>query len=423
MNRERLSGGGGKDGPIVDPAQIRRAMAGLLRDEAEFPIKVEGTHTLPYTSRIQHMDLDKGILHLTLIRTLPHEMAVGAPFEMLFAVGDQRFVAPTTFLGRESYLLYRFALPLQMLQSDRRRYKRYPFRPREKAYVLAQDGAIPGHGMAGPLVNLSLGGLAFRVDRVMRLDDHMRITPGIGFFDKGKDLPMLKIRDLPKLPLFEARGTLATVWERDGEIVVGVKFGDLRDWELRQIQDVLDARDQMQRSSTTASVLAASVKDAKARTGSAPSATLGPAQRKNPAGGQSPDALTRLGRRCAVLVLAMGPGEPRERVCENLRKAGYLRLDLVDTLDQALDKLRVDLGTTSRLLILDTSSGMEAPLAGIRSFQNELGELRELPVALIRQDGLPTATEDPLIRPVPWPGLDSSAWLPLLDELAGVESS
>ncbi len=418
MNLGRLSGGAGKNEPVVDPAQIRRAMAGLQRDEAEFPIKVEGAHTLPYTSRIQHMDMDKGILHLKLIRTLPHEMAVGAPFEMLFAVGDQRFEAPTTFLGRESYLLYRFTLPVRMVQSDRRSHKRYPFRPREKAYVLAQDGALPGHGLAGPLVNLSLGGLAFRVDRVMRLDDHMRITPGLGFFDKGKDLPMLKIRDLPKLPLFEARGTMTTAWERDGEIVVGVKFGELRDWEIRQLQDVLDARDQMQRSSTTASVLTASVKDAKARTG--PSETLGPARRVNPAGGQTPDALTRLGRRCAVLVLAMEPGEPRDQVCGTLREAGYLRLDFVDTLDQALDKLRIDLGTTSRLLVLDTPSGTETPLEGIRSLQRELGELRELPVALIRQNGLPTETEDPLIRPVPWLGLDSSSWLPLLDELAGV---
>ena len=402
----------------MDPAQIRRAMAGLQRDETEFPIKVEGTHTLPYTSRIQHMDLGKGILYLKLIRTLPHEMVAGAPFEMLFALGDERFEAPMTFLGRESYLLYRFAIPARMVHSDRRRHKRYPFRPREKAYVLVQDGAIPGHGMAGPLVNLSLGGLAFRVDRVMRLDDRMRITPGLAFFDKGKDLPMLRIRDLPKLPLFEARGTVATAWERDGEIVVGVKFGDLRDWEIRLIQEVLDARDQMQRSSGTTPVSAALVKDAKVRTD--PSGALGPARRVNPAGGQTPDALTRLGRRGAVLVLAMEPGEPRDQVREYLRAAGYLRLDLVDTLDQALNRLRADPGTASRLLILDTPQGTVAPLEGIRTLQCELGELRELPVALIQHDGLPTETEDPLIRPVPWPGRDTSLWLPALDELAGV---
>lgn len=419
MTLMRSSGGSdGRDAPIEDPAQIRRAMAELKRTESEFPIRVEGTHTLPYTSHIQHVDLDKQLIHLKLIRPLPHEMAPGAPFEMLFAVGDQRFEAPMTFLGRESYLLYRFTIPVRMVQSDRRQHKRYPFRPREKAYVLAQDGGVPGHGLAGPLVNLSIGGLAFRVDRVVRLDDHMRITPGLGFFDKGKDLPMLKIRDLPKLPLFEARGTLANAWEQDGEIVIGVKFGDLRDSEIRQIQEVLDFRDLLQRSSTTASVSASSVRTA--RTKGDPAESPNPTRRANPAGGQAPDALTQLGRRCAILILAMAPGESREQVRSGLRAAGYLRLDLVDTLDQALEHLRADPGTASRLLVLDTPAGEAPPLAGIRALQRELGELRELPVALIQQEGLAAETEDSLIRPVPWPGSDPAAWLPILDELAGL---
>ncbi|HLP30414.1 MAG TPA: PilZ domain-containing protein [Geothrix sp.] len=419
MNLTRSSGGGdGRDAPIDDPAQIRRAMAELKRTEAEFPIKVEGTHTLPYTSHLAHVDLDKQHLHLKLIRPLPHEMAPGAPFEMLFAVGDQRFEAPITFLGRESYLLYRFTIPVRMTQSDRRRHKRYPFRPREKAYVLAQDAGVPGHGLAGPLVNLSLGGLAFRVDRVVRLDDHLRITPGLGFFDKGKELPMLKIRDLPKLPLFEARGTLANAWEQDGEIVVGVKFGDLRDSELRQIQDVLNFRDQMQRSSGTSSVSEASVREAKARPG-APEPP-DPARRVNPAGGLTPDALTRLGRRCAILMLVMAPGEARDQVRRNLEAQGYLRLELVDVLDQALERLRVNTTAKGRLVVLDLPPEVEDPLEGIRRLQRELGELRELPVAIMQQQGMPAATEDALIRPMPRPGADPAAWLPILDELAGV---
>lgn len=420
MNLMKSSGGDGRDAPIEDPAQIRRAMAELKRTESEFAIKVEGTHTLPYTSVIQHLDPDRQLIHLKLIRPLPHELAPGAPFEMLFAVGDQRFEAPMTFMGRESYLLYRFTIPTRMTQSDRRRHKRYPFRPREKAYVLAQDGGVPGHGLAGPLVNLSIGGLAFRVDRVVRLDDHMRITPGLGFFDKGKDLPMLKIRDLPKLPLFEARGTLANAWEQDGEIVVGVKFGDLRDSEIRQIQEVLDFRDLLQRSPAT------SAPDSSARTArtkgdaAEPATPANPVRRGNPAGAKTPDALTRLGRRCAILVLAMAPGELRDQVRAGLRDAGYLRLDLVDTLDEALDHLRADPGTASRLLLLHTPPGEAPPLAGIRTLQRELGDLRELPVALIQQEGLPAETEDSLIRPVPWPGGDPAQWLPILDELAGL---
>ena len=238
-------------------------MVELHRDELEFPVKVEGALTLPYTSRIEKLDLDKGILYLKLIRPLPHEMAVGAPFQMLFATGEQRFEAPITFLGRESYLLYRFSIPAHMTQSDRRQYKRYSFRPREPAYVLAQDGGLPGHGLAGPLVNLSLGGLSFRVDRVMRLES-------------------------------------------------------------------------------------------------------------------------------------------------------------TDSLGQALDCLRADTDTSSRLLVVESPAEAKLELGDIRIFQKELGELRELPVALVQAQGLPPATDTPLIRPLPWPGPNSADWLPLLDDLVGL---
>ena len=417
MNEGKSSGGDGRDAPIQDPAKIRRAMSELHRDEIEFPVKVEGALTLPYTSHIHSMDFEKGMLHLKLIRPLPHEMAVGAPFEMLFAVGEQRFEAPVTFLGRESYLLYRFSVPTRMTQADRRRQKRYGFRPREQAYVLAQDGGLPGHGLAGPLVNLSIGGLAFRVDRVIRLDDHMRLTPGLGFFDKGKELPMLKIRDLPKLPLFEARGMVANAYERGGEIVVGVKFAELKDAELRQIQEVLSAREGMQRSPTTTSITTASVLAAKGRT--APATPEGPAQRINPSGSLTPDALTLLARRCMGGVLAMAPGPDRTGLQEALATAGYLRIESADTLEQALEWLRADDGTASRLLLVDSPPGANLRLADIRTFQRELGELRELPVALVQAHGLPAETDDPLIRPLPWPGPETASWLPLLDELAG----
>lgn len=417
MNLGKSSGGGGREAPIEDPAQILRAMAGLLQAEAEFPIKVEGAHTLPYTSRIQHIDSQKGLLHLKLIRPLPHELAVGAAFEMLFAVGDQRFEAPIIFRGRESYLLYRFSIPARMTQSDRRGHKRYPFRPREKAYVLAQDAGLPGYGLAGPLVNLSMGGLAFRVDRVVRLDDHMRVTPGVGFFEKGKAIPMMKIRDLPKHPLVEARGTVADAWERDGEVVVGVRFSELGAAEFRQIEEVLAIREQMQRNSTTGSAETAARAP---RSSSAAAEPKVPGGRMNPSGAQTPDALARLGRRCTRLLLAMAPGPARRGIIEALGSAGYLRLEPVDSLEEALDILKSDFSAANRLLVLETPLGIELPLAGIREIQRELGELRELPVALIRAEGMPEETEEALIRPLPWPGSSGTAWLTIMDELAGV---
>ncbi|GLH73921.1 hypothetical protein GETHLI_24230 [Geothrix limicola] len=416
MNQIKPGGWSGRGTPVEDPAQIRQAMQDLFQQEIEFPIKVEGTHTLPYTARVQHIDVPKAMLHLKLIRPLPHELAPGAVFEMIFSLGDQRFEAPTIFHGRESYLLYRFTIPARMAPSDRRRHKRYPFRPREKAYVIAQDGGIPGHGLSGPLVNLSLGGLAFRVDRVMRLDDHMRVTPGLGFFERGKSFPLLKIRDLPNLPVFDARGVLANACERDGEFIIGVQFGELKDSELQEIQAVLTIRDLMQRASSV--TLGDSPKDTGPRSSAVEN--KGPAARLSPAGLETPDALRRLGRRCTRLLLAMPPGPDREALRQTLCAAGFLRTEAVDTPAQALAEFQADKHSACPLLMLEARPQEGPTRADIQALLEGLGQARELPVALIVREGEVPATEDPLIRPMPWPSAETPNWLPLLDELAGL---
>ncbi len=416
MNQAKTIGWTGRGEPVEDPALIRKTMQELLQQAAEFPIKVEGAQTLPYTARVQHIDLQTGLLHLKLIRALPPELAVDAAFGMVFSAGEQRYEAPCIFKGREGYLLYRFTIPLLIAASDRRRHKRYPFRPREKAYVIAQDGGIPGHGVSGPLVNLCQGGLAFRVDRVMRLDDHMRVTPGLGFFDRGKSFPMLKIRDLPNLPVFDARGVVAYAEERGGEIILGLQFSALGETELRDLQLVLTIREHKQRATPGTSG------DSPREQGPRSAASAkGPAARVPPAGSQTPDALRRLGRRCTQLILAMAPSPDRDQVCQALRGGGFLRLETADTLEQALANFRADHNANSPLLVAETHPEDGFSTAGIRALREEFGDSRELAVALISREKILPPSEDPLIRPMPWPSVDDLSWLALLDDLAGLD--
>jgi len=416
MNQGKTPGWTGRGAPVEAPAFIRQTMQDLFQQEIEFSIKVEGTHTLPYTAQIQHLDARKDLVHIKLIRPLPHEMVEGAAFDMLFSVADQRYEAPTTFQGREGYLLYRFTVPTLLMPSDRRRHKRYSFRPREKAYVIAQDGGVPGHGLSGPLANLSLGGLAFRVDRVMRLDDHMRVTPGLGFFDRGKSFPMLKIRDLPNLPVFDARGVVAYAEERGGEIILGLQFSALGETELRDLQLVLTIREHKQRATPGTSG------DSPREQGPRSAASAkGPAARVPPAGSQTPDALRRLGRRCTQLILAMAPSPDRDQVCQALRGGGFLRLETADTLEQALANFRADHNANSPLLVAETHPEDGFSTAGIRALREEFGDSRELAVALISREKILPPSEDPLIRPMPWPSVDDLSWLALLDDLAGLD--
>jgi hypothetical protein len=334
---------------------------------------------------------------------------------MVFLLGDQRYWAPTVFQGRENYLLYRFSIPAKMAPADRRQHKRYPFRPREKAYVVVQDGAIPGHGISGPLVNLSEGGLAFRVDRVMRLDDHLRITPGLGFFDRGKSFPVLKVRDLPNLPLFEARGVLANALERDGGIILGLQFFDLSEAARAELQVVLDIRERMQRVSTSQAV-----EPSRASGPRGPAQAKEPAARTAPAGLQTPDALRLLGRRSTRLILVMQAGPERDLVSQVLDAAGYARQGTAGTLEQALADLRQDRYSSCPLLLVETGAGEPAALKSIQELQLELGSAREWSVALLTKGDRLPETGDPLVRPMAWPTAGDPSWLPLLDELAGL---
>jgi hypothetical protein len=250
----------------------------------------------------------------------------------------------------------------------------------------------------------------------MRLDDHMRVTPGPGFFERGRSFPMLKIRDLPNLPIFDARGVLANSWERDGEVIIGIQFRELADAEARDIQSVLTRREHLQR--TSSGTAADSPRDPSARS---LSGSKGPTARMSPSGSQTPDALRRLGRRSTRLFLAMAPGPDREQVRQALCAAGFLRLESADTLDQALAEFRSVRTMIHPLLVLDSALADELALAGLRALQNELGETRELPVALITREDPISDSEDPLIRPLPWPSAEELVWLPLLDELVGLD--
>ncbi len=416
MNQAKTPVVGGRGTPVDDPVLIRRVLKELRLSEAEFPIRVEGAHTLPYTSHLHAIDAEQGEVRLKLIRPLPHELPRGALFVMLFSVGDQRFEAPLTFLGRDAYLLYSFTLPGRLIQTDRRHHKRYPFRPRENAYVMAQDASIPGYGFAGTLVNLCLGGLAFRVDRAMRLDDHLRVSAGLGFFERGKALPALKIRDLPRLPVFEARGQVSHAYERFNEVIVGVQFGDLRSGELAQLQEVLDLRDRLARSPAGSGAPPREILNAG---GTSPDLVQKVGSRVNPAGVQTPDALLRLGRRCLGVVLAMPPGPERDGVCQSLGEAGYLRLTVLDSLHPALHHLREDRDASQRLLLAALEGDLAHPLTEIRTLLSQLGNLHEVPVGLfVPQDARPALEGDPAIRALASPRDGDEGWLAQVDALA-----
>ena len=402
-----------KEGAGQDSAFIQKCLAELKANLVEFPIKVEGTSTLPYASQILSLEHDHSLI-LKLIRPLPHELAGGALFEMIFSAGDQRYQGLITFKKREAYLTYRFSPPPSLVLCDRRRTKRFPFRPREKVDVLAQDAAIPGHGMTGPLVNVSMGGLAFRVDRIVKLDDGLRIPVSTAFFDQGKALSLLRIRNLPRAPLLEGRGTIMHVEENSEGILIGVEFGELTAENVSLLRQVIEVREKAFRTTQSPSPepRPEKVKHVPAETPVPP----------DPAAEEilsDPAALRLLQRRCSSLYL-VGAAESGNLV-DLLKAAGFLRIEQLASPFE-LGQRPFVAPPFRGVLVCALASGRET-LQELRTAQQSLGSWQSLPAVYLSDDPDPLAglAEETSMRLLAMPEGDAGGLLEALDQFAGIQ--
>ncbi|BDU74503.1 PilZ domain-containing protein [Mesoterricola silvestris] len=395
--------------PMKDPALVAQALDALVVSEAEFPIKVEGTRTLPYTAVVLRREAGSGDLIFKLLRPLPPALAAGALFEMVFATGDKRLEGRLRFLGREGYLQYRFQAPPFLTASDRRLWKRFPFRPRENFYVAGQDSEMPGRGLTGPLLNLSMGGLSFRVDRMVRLDDGMPIAPHAAMLDRGMVFSLLRLSGFPKGDYLEARGQVARVLQTGSETHVGVQFMGMGEAEKLLLSRFLEARDRQSSLGSGAFRPEAGTLEAAAPVRVRSEARRAPA----PTGLEALDALDR---RCARLLLVGAPGEDRERLEGKLRSSGYWRLEATPDLYGA-HALWKDAGTAPiRLLLVDLESsraGGGEPVGAVRRMEPLLRSFGELPVAFVTREA------DPMLDLLGIPGyrglaLEGPGWEELL---------
>lgn len=396
---------------IKDPALIAEALQALVVSEEEFPIKVEGTRTLPYTAVLLKRE-PSGELILKLLRPLPPALAVGAPFQLVFATQGKRLEGRLRYVGREGYLKYRFQGPPSLTASDRRLWKRYPIRPRENFYVTGQDSELPCHGLTGPLLNLSMGGLAFRVDRMLRLDDGMPVAPHIVLFERGMVFSLLHLRGFPKGECLEARGQVVRVYQVAGEVQLGVQFLGLCDADKLFLSRFLERRER-QASQGSGGF--------KAESGSMEWPAGAPARAERSPEPEVPrtaglDALGALDRRCARLLLVGPPGEDRDRMEGNLRAAGYWRFETAPDLAGA-HALWNEVGTAPiRLLLVDLepsrAQGLE-PVGAVRQMEPQLSSFGDLPVTFV------TRVLDPMLGLLERPGyralaLEGTGWKDLL---------
>ena len=422
-NRIKAAKQEGRGAPIEDPQVMQDALQVLFETETEFFIKVEGTSTLPYAARVQQLQPAAGQFTLKLVRPLPHEMLPGAAFRMVFAVEDLRFEALITLEGREGYLQYSYRLPTCLFQADRRHHKRYPFRPRENAYAIAQDAGIPGIGVAGPLVNISMGGMALRMDRALRMDDGLRVPVSPALFERGRSFPRFRVQDLPLLPLLEGRAISAHASERGSEVVLGLTFAGMSLEEEAALARCLAFREKMYRGGQPQGA-------GPARGGHARAEGEEDEAYPEPDAGQDEaqpareiTVLLRLRRRATRVVLVMAEGPVRQEVLRLLRQEGYHRLEALANLDELRPLCRPGQRQAPPGLVLaDLSlahSGDAEPLAAARIIENQVAELGGPPTAILCEEVDPTLllAKETRTRFLPYPSGRGADWVATLDAL------
>lgn len=409
---------------------MERSFAALLAQQVEFPIKVEGAKTMPYTARVQEVDPERRTFVLKLYRPLPPALAVGAWFDLVFSVEERRYEGRIALLGRDGYLRYQFEWPQALVSSDRRVWKRYSFRPRENVYVTAQDTATPCHGITGPLTTLSQGGFSMRVDRVIQLEDGVPMQPRAVPFERGQILSLVRVHGLFREEVLEARGVVARFLESDSEFHLAAQFSGLDARESELLSQALAGRERpanrtgagtrpAPRSGSREGVPAGT--DEPAEAGSAPI----PNDQVLAAAGA--DSLQRLDRRTARMLVVAQEAGARDALVADLRLAGFWRLDLVEALPAALEASREAAASAApyRMLLLDLEAARslgQEPMGVVRQLEPQLDAFGSLPMALVTQ--LP----EPLLEFLARPGCEAVArqdplpgrWIDTLDRLAGV---
>jgi hypothetical protein len=408
-----------------DPEFMGQAFSELITSQEEFPIKVEGAKTTPYTSVLLTSDPETQVMLLKLFRPLPPALAVGATFELIFSAQGKRYEGRIALMGREGYLQYRFQWPRSLLSSDRRVWKRFNFRPRENVYAAAQDSEIPCNGLTGALTNLSQGGFLFRVDRMVRLEDGMPIRPWANLFPQGKVFSMVRIYGLTKSDVLEARGLIVRVAEADGEIQLAVQFQGLGEADKMLLSMVLEARERRSaRAGAAGPAPGPGERTDRLMAVSDPEEEPEPAAQEPRPQDAGSEPLRALDRRTARILVIADPGGDQDAVFRHLQSNGFWHLEAAADPAAALAAFTCAASRPYRLLVVDlepsTRAGMET-VEAVRHLEPTLRAFGALPVAFVcgRPEPMVDLLDKPGMGVVAREDPDRARCIRVLDRLLG----
>jgi CheY-like chemotaxis protein len=166
----------------------------------------------------------------------------GQRVRLAFPLDKQRFLTDLGYQDRGSYLEYRFQLPSAVFHADRRDSVRARMLPHERLNILALQGLSAGLGLSGWLVDISMGGCCFLIHRAIQIKDEQRLAVTESLLPPGTTFDLVRLPNLPDLPVLECGGTLRSIRTATDGVIVGLRFEGLAAFERGILGKLLSER-------------------------------------------------------------------------------------------------------------------------------------------------------------------------------------
>lgn len=233
---------GSREPEMKDREVILAYLEELAKTKSVITIQVTPKDLVPYMGTIQLVNDGRNLFTLAIKRPLAEEPSVKAPMTVVFSLDGSRLQANVRYLGRGGYLQLELSLPEKVTFAERRGKLRAKFGPREHASVTALEDLFSGTGTAGKLLNLSLEGLCMKLDRAIQVGVDRKLEVSEGLFHRGQKLLMVRIQELPQVPMVECSGEVAWIRSTGPEVQLGLLLWGLGAQENHYLEQVMTRR-------------------------------------------------------------------------------------------------------------------------------------------------------------------------------------
>jgi len=218
---------GGEERSLRDPQQILAWLEELSRLRTSLDLAFPGLEDQDLTATVDGVGEETATLTLGLPRLPVPEPAPGQRATFVFPLDGHRYLTEAVYQDRGGYLAFRFKLPASIKLAERRGGPRIHFGARDRCQVVALQALAEGLALTGELVDLSMGGCAFAIQRAVRVKEGRRVSPRPDLLDPDTPLALVRLPDLPRLPLIECAGRVSNLRPGPTGVVLGLAFDGL----------------------------------------------------------------------------------------------------------------------------------------------------------------------------------------------------